>query len=343
MRRAFTLIEVLIVVGIIALLMAIGLPAMRYAREQGRETVCRSNLRQLATILRTYTSEHDQLFPDARYIYHSAESFDKNKWGAYCRCCRWHDERMGYGSVLLRDNLELRGSLWPYLGSEGVLRCPVGRRANELRGCWNTCRDCTHDGTIPVVCQYTYAMNAHLGATVLTGTPRMAGDSLALDSRSLRQTPVKRTSQVTRNPSEVFAFAETNSWLVNIDGRQPIADQPRWPADYDLSGKCNTLPICLGDLEIIPTHVLGATHFMRGASPLGNAFATYHRPKGGDLNTGYSFAAMLDGHVRKITVADQLRLSRRVPGLDKSRLGPGGHLALAWPIDIPPPGGWEGQ
>lgn len=24
-------------------------------------------------------------------------------------------------------------------------------------------------------------------------------------------------------------------------------------------------------------------------------------------------------------------------------MGPGGNLSLAWPIDIPPPGGWENQ
>lgn len=343
MRRAFTLIELLVVVGIIALLLAISVPAMRYAREQGRETVCRSNLRQLAIILKTYTSEHNDLFPDARFIYHSAESFDPIRWAAYYICCRWHDERMGYDSILLRDNPELRGSLGPYLGGREILLCPVGRRANDLRGCWNTCRTCRHDGTIPVACQYTYAMNTYLGSTVQTGRASTATSGLDLDERTLRKTPVKRTSQVTRNPAEVFTFAETNSWAVNIKGIQPIAIPPRWPADYNLSGGCGTWPIRLGNLEVLPTHAIRATDLLQDGESWGGAFATYHRPRGDDLNTGYSFAAMLDGHVRKITVADQLRQSRRVQGLDESRLGPGGHLALAWPIDIPPPGGWENQ
>jgi len=118
------------------------------------------------------------------------------------------------------------------------------------------------------------------------------------------------------NPAEVFVFAETNSWPVNIKGMQPITDRPHWPADYDLSGECNTWPIRLGDLEILPTHLLQTTYIVPGGKPLGDAFATSHRPKGGDLNTGYSFVAMLDGHVRKITIADQLGRSRRVPGVD---------------------------
>ncbi len=131
MRKAFTLIELLIVVAIIALLMAIGLPAMRYARDQGRETVCRSNLRQLAIMLKTYTSDHNQLFPDAHYIYHSAESIDRKRWSDYYICCRWHDERMGYDSPLMHEHPELRGSLWPYLGNKDILRCPIGRRTTN--------------------------------------------------------------------------------------------------------------------------------------------------------------------------------------------------------------------
>jgi len=46
-----------------------------------------------------------------------------------------------------------------------------------------------------------------------------------------------------------------------------------------------------------------------GDHTFGEAFATYHRPKHGDLNTGFSFVSMLDGHVQKVTAADQLRQS----------------------------------
>jgi prepilin-type N-terminal cleavage/methylation domain-containing protein/prepilin-type processing-associated H-X9-DG protein len=60
-RRAFTFIELLVVIGIVGILTAITLPAIQMIRESSRRTVCSNNVRQLALGLMNYESSHRQL------------------------------------------------------------------------------------------------------------------------------------------------------------------------------------------------------------------------------------------------------------------------------------------
>jgi prepilin-type N-terminal cleavage/methylation domain-containing protein/prepilin-type processing-associated H-X9-DG protein len=67
--RGFTLVELLVVIGIIALLIAILLPALSRARSMAKQTACLSNLRQIGTACLNSAAEHQGYFPIAGKVY----------------------------------------------------------------------------------------------------------------------------------------------------------------------------------------------------------------------------------------------------------------------------------
>ena len=62
-RRGFTLVELLVVVGIIALLSSILLPSLNKAREASRSVKCMSNLRQLSQATLMFVNDHKGKMP----------------------------------------------------------------------------------------------------------------------------------------------------------------------------------------------------------------------------------------------------------------------------------------
>ena len=58
-KRGFTLIELLVVVAIIAILMAILIPTLNRAREQGKRVACLSNLKQFGLAWIMYADDND--------------------------------------------------------------------------------------------------------------------------------------------------------------------------------------------------------------------------------------------------------------------------------------------
>ena len=64
-RVGFTLVELFVVISIIALLMAILLPALAKAREQAKRIVCLSNLKQLTLAWMTYASTNNDKLVNA--------------------------------------------------------------------------------------------------------------------------------------------------------------------------------------------------------------------------------------------------------------------------------------
>lgn len=67
-KKAFTLIELLVVISVIALLLALLMPALGMARKQAQRAVCQSNLRQQHTACCMYIDDFEGYFPNTEYL-----------------------------------------------------------------------------------------------------------------------------------------------------------------------------------------------------------------------------------------------------------------------------------
>jgi prepilin-type N-terminal cleavage/methylation domain-containing protein len=163
--RAFTLVELLVVISIIALLIAILLPSLKKSRDQAKRTVCAAHLRQLGTALWNYGTDHGGRLPYVISPMTDGTGVDLNGQPM----AGFGDPAVGEDEIDPFNRLEVATATqpkgWPmslpnvlmpeYLGSEdGVFACPAARLGwprdgRPFRMTYRPAAANQRDGTVP--------------------------------------------------------------------------------------------------------------------------------------------------------------------------------------------------
>ena len=124
-RTAFTLVELLVVIGIIALLISILLPTLNKARESAKIVSCLSNVRQLANTTAMYVNDNKVTLPDA--FYNNAGGFAPKGKGAVVGTPFTFTVAATGQTANAVVQPSIGAAFEPYLGdstADGVWQCP---------------------------------------------------------------------------------------------------------------------------------------------------------------------------------------------------------------------------
>jgi prepilin-type N-terminal cleavage/methylation domain-containing protein/prepilin-type processing-associated H-X9-DG protein len=125
-RRAFTLIEVLVVVAIIALLIAILLPSLQRAREISRRTVCLSNEHELALGWTLYSADYKGALVSGVAAYWVDNQGWVKQYG------NWHQNNPSTFTAANFTKGIKEGALFKYVRNVDAYHCPAVKKESEV-------------------------------------------------------------------------------------------------------------------------------------------------------------------------------------------------------------------
>ncbi len=128
-KKAFTLIELLVVIAVIAVLMAILMPALNRAREQGKRAACLNNVKQMALAWNLYADDNEGKMVNGNTAV-DGDPTPKKGWNRDETCWVYWPGQNATQEAAIRELR--RGLLFPYCPSVKLFKCPTGVRGEVV-------------------------------------------------------------------------------------------------------------------------------------------------------------------------------------------------------------------
>lgn len=192
-RRAFTLVEVLVVIAMIAILAAMLLPTLDRAKARGKQIACTNHLKQLAMGWQMYAADNNN-----RLVENLPAAQSTNSWVA---------GNMRVSNDATNTALLRQGRLFPYANHTAIYRCPDDPSRTHGRAHVRS-----------------YAMNAWMGSRQMENNSYRGGGyrTFVRDSETAAAGPATLWVMIDQHRDSI----DDGWFLVTMDDSRPFADFP---------------------------------------------------------------------------------------------------------------------
>jgi prepilin-type N-terminal cleavage/methylation domain-containing protein/prepilin-type processing-associated H-X9-DG protein len=292
-RPGFTMIELVVVVAIIAVLLALILPAVQSSREAARRTQCVNNLLQIGIAIENYEATNNVLPPGVIDTKGPVvEKVASYQFGWISRILPYFEQKNVYNHLDFRSGVYMPANLTARSVAMNVLLCPSDSRRSYGRNNFQNFGTggasasipgfidaastayaaCHNDVEAPIDVGNTgvFFLNRHirlddiedgLAHTIFVGEKRTVGDELgwASGTRATLRNTGTPINQTFLDPSDLSSFQEELAQLERPAG--PVDAKPDPTPDQPPPAPASREPVAVGGFG---SHHPGGSNFLFG-------------------------------------------------------------------------------